>query len=69
MYLLTAYYTPNDGLVPTIHHFIRTKLASYTLHVAVCFQSIVYAIIKITIRGTTVPLYEFVAKQPKKNIN
>ena len=32
------------------------------------FQLIIYTIIKITIRGTTVPLYEFVAKQAKKNI-
>ena len=30
------------------------------------FQLIVYAIIKITIRGTTGPVYEFVTKQPKK---
>ena len=30
------------------------------------FQLIVYAIIKITRRGTTVPLYELAAKQPKK---
>ena len=30
------------------------------------YQSIVYAIIKITRRGTTVPLYEFAAKQPEK---
>ena len=38
------------------------------LHVAVCFQLFVYAIIKLTIKGTytDVLLYEFVAQQPKK---
>ena len=30
------------------------------------FQFKVYAIIKITLRGTTIPLCEFAAKQPKK---
>ena len=30
------------------------------------FQLIVYAFIKITRRGTTLPLYEFAAWQPKK---
>ena len=30
------------------------------------FQLIVYAFVKITIKGTTVPLYEFATKQPKK---
>ena len=29
-YLMTAYYIPNDGLLPTMHCFRRTKLASYT---------------------------------------
>ena len=32
------------------------------------FQLIVFANIKITISGTTVPLYEFTAKQPKKEL-
>ena len=61
------------ALLPTMHCFIRTKLSSYTIHVTVSFQLIVYAILKITtcIRGTctTIPLYEFAVKQPKKNLN
>ena len=40
-----------------------------TLHVALSIKFIVYAILKITRKGTTVPLYEFAARQPKKNIN
>ena len=37
-----------------------------TLHITVSFLLTVYAIIKITIRGSTVPLHEFAAKQPKE---
>ena len=29
-YLMTAHYTPNVGLLPARHHFIRTKLASHS---------------------------------------
>ena len=53
------------GLLPTVHRFIRTKLANHTTCYSV-FQLIIYAIIKITIRGNTVPFYKFAAKQPKK---
>ena len=35
-------------------------------HVVVSFQLIAYAIVKITTKDTTLPLYEFAAKQPKK---
>ena len=34
--------------------------------VAVAFQLIAYDIVKISIRDAIVPLYEFAAKQPKK---
>ena len=54
------------ALLPTMHRFIRTKLAS-NLHIAMSFQSVVYANIKITnIRCTTVLIYELAAKQPKR---
>ena len=33
--LMTAYYTPNDGLLPTMHRLHWTKLASYTTHCSV----------------------------------
>ena len=39
--------------MPTMHRFIRTSWLA-ALHVAMSFQLIVYAIIKITRRGTTV---------------
>ena len=60
--------TQTMALLPTMHRFKRTKLSRSTLHVAVSFLLIVYAIIKITIRGTTVSLYKFAAKQPKKEL-
>ena len=53
-------------LLPTMHCFLRTKLWVATLHITAPFQLIVYAYIKITLRGTTLPLYEFVAKQPSR---
>ena len=59
---------PNGGLTANNASFYNNKvgLLHHTLH----FQLIVYAIIEVTIRGTTVPVYEFAAKQPKKkNIN
>ena len=68
---MTAYYIPNNALLPTMHRFIRTRSASYATHCNV-FSINLYAIIKITITGTCtiVPLYKFAAKQPKKkNIN
>ena len=54
-------------LLPTMDRFIKEQSWLATLHVTVSFQLIVYAIIEITIRGTTVHLYEFAAKQPKKD--
>ena len=47
-----------------MHHFIRTKLASYTIRCN--FNQSSNAISKISSLGTTVPLYEFAAKQQKK---
>ena len=35
---LWLYYTPDKTLLPTMHHFIKTSLASYSIHVAVSFQ-------------------------------
>ena len=61
------YYTPNDGSTANDASFYKKSWLA-TLRVAASFQSIVYAIIKITRRGTIVPLYEFAAKQPKKNL-
>ena len=55
--LITAYYTPNDGLTANDASFYKNKVVS--LHY-------VYGIIKITTRGTTVPLYKLAAEQPKK---
>ena len=51
-------------LLPTMHLFIWTKLASYTtVQVTVSFQLIVYINIKITKRYTTILFYVFAAKQ------
>ena len=44
------------------------KVVPATLHVVVSFQLIVYSTIKITERGTAMPLYEFNAKQPRKEL-
>ena len=67
---MTAYYThQTTALLPAMHRFVRTLSCLSSLHVAVSFQLIVHAIIKITIRGTTVPLYEIAAKQPKNKLN
>ena len=61
------------ALLPMMHRFISKNLAIYTthVHIAVCFQLIVYANTKITKRYiyTTVRLNEFAAKQQKMNIN
>ena len=63
---MTAYMysTPNDGFTANDPSFYKNKVGQ--LHNGLQFQLIVYAIIKITRRGTTVPLYEFAAKQPIK---
>ena len=66
-YLMTAYYTPNDGFTANSASFYKNKVGYVaTLHVAVSSQLIVYANIEITIRGTNLPIYEFAAKQAKK---
>ena len=62
---MTAYYTPNDGFTANEASFKTQLRCLPTLHVAVFFQLIVYANIKFTIRGTTVILCEFAAKQQK----
>ena len=62
---MTAFYILNDGFIANDALFYCNKLGQ--LHYKLqCIQLIVYAIMKITIKGTTVPLYEFDAKQPKK---
>ena len=65
MYLMTArmYHTPNDGFSVNGASFLRT---TWLAPRQVQFQLIINAIIKITRRGTTVPLNQFVTKQPKK---
>ena len=65
MYLMTAYYTPNDSFTASDAMFYTNKvgLLQYKLQ---CLQLIIYAIIKISIKGIDVPLYEFAAKQSKK---
>ena len=63
-------YAPNDGFTANNASFYNNKVGYIaTLHIAVSFQLIVYAIVKINIKDTTAPLYEFAAKQPKKDIN
>ena len=56
-------YAPNGGFTANDASFYKNKVGQ--LHM-LQFQLIVYAIIKMTRRGTTVPLYELAAKQPKK---
>ena len=65
-YLITAYmcYTPNGSFTANDASFYNSSVGY--LHDTLQVQLIVYAIIKITRRGTTVPLYEFADKQPKK---
>ena len=65
-YLMNAYmyYTPNGCFTANNASFNKNKVGQ--LHDTLQFQLIVFAIIKMTGRGTTVPLYEFAAKQPKK---
>ena len=70
MGLTIGYYTTNDGLTANDSSFnLQSWLA--TLYVAVCRY--VYAnfstYVALILAGTTVPIYEFAAKQPKKNIN
>ena len=48
-----------------MHHFKQHSWLT-TLRIAASFQLIIYAIITISIRGSTVPLYVFAATQPKK---
>ena len=56
---------PNDGFTAIDSSFYKNKVGS--LHDTLQFQVIVYAIIKFTRRGYTLPFYEFAAKQlPKK---
>ena len=58
---MTAYMycTPKGGFTATDALFHKNKVGY--LHNVLHFQLIVYAIIKITRRGTIVPLYEFAA--------
>ena len=37
-YLMTAYYTPSDGLLPMMYRFIRAKLGSHTTRCRVFFN-------------------------------
>ena len=60
------YYTPNGDFTAIDASFYKNKVGQ--LHDTLQFQLIVYAIVKIIRRGTTVPLYELAAKQPM-NIN
>ena len=64
---MTAFYTPNDGFTANDATFYKNKVSQlhYTFQ-CINFQLTVYAFIKIIIRGTTVPHYEFAAKQPRK---
>ena len=60
------YYTPNGSFTANDGSFYKNKVGEIHVHDTLQFQLIVYAIIKITRRGTTEPLYEFAAKQLKK---
>ena len=67
IYLVTAYYTPNDDLVPTMHRYIRTLWLA-TLHFAVSFKLLCTLILKL-LRGILVLFYKFAAKQQQKKEN
>ena len=67
-YLMTAYYTPYDSFTANDASFYNNKSWLGKLHVAVTFQAIVLANIKL-LTGTTIILYEFAAKQQKGSIN
>ena len=58
------YYTPTGDFTENDASFYKNNVDFP--HDMLQFQLIVYAIIKTTKRGTTVPLYECAAKQPKK---
>ena len=58
------YYTPNSGFTAKDVWFYKNKVGQ--LHDMLQIQLIVYAIIKLTRRGTIVPFYEFATKQPKE---
>ena len=58
------HYTPNGGFTDNNASFYKNKVGQ--LDDTLQFRLIVYVIIKITRRGTTVHLYVFAAKQPKK---
>ena len=47
---MNAYCTPNDGFTAKDASFYKYKVGLATLHVVVS-QLIIYAVIKITIRG------------------
>ena len=66
MYLMIAcmYYTPNGGFTANDTLFYKNKVGQQ--YNTLQFQLIAYAITKITISGTTVPLYEFAAEQAEK---
>ena len=57
---VTAYYSPNDCFIANDASFYEQSCLA-TLHVPVSFPLIIYAIIKIAITGTIVPLCEFAA--------
>ena len=65
MYLMTAYYTPNDSFTANDASFLKTRLASYTTCCSV-FSINHPGYYYFTIRGATIPLYELAAKQPTK---
>ena len=68
-YLMIAcmYYAPNNGFTANDASFCNNKVGQ--LRDTLQFHLIVYVIIKITRSSTTVPLYEFAAKLPKKEHN
>ena len=63
---MTAYMysTPNEGFTANNASFYKNKVGQ--LCDMLQFQLIVNAIIKSTRRGTTITVYEFAAKQPRK---
>ena len=66
-YLIIAcmYYVPKGGFSANNASFYKNKIGQ--LHNTLQFQLIVYAIVKITRRGTTVLLYEIAANSQKEH--
>ena len=64
-YLMTAYYTPHDDFTPNDASFYKNEVGQLHYTLQCLFNQLFMLILKL-LRGTTVLLYEFVAKQQEK---